>query len=327
MAQNSAIDVSMNEQMAVRAALLSLGENATKQETIKLNALKDNEEATKNTAKAASKAAVTSSTSDNIKTSLYNNFMLGNGSGLVGGDSGVVKQSDNKYSNLKFGDGTVATKGCGPSVASMVLEDTMGSSIDFAKQGGYVRGGGTEASYFKDYLGSRGIATQYMDRSSQIQSGIKSGSPTILLGQDTNNRSKSNSPFGPNPHYVLASGTDRKGNIIVKDPETGVRTYDKSILNNVKLGIATGAGAFKRSKRKYNRFFGGAPIMETDGGEIVTEATYKADVHDKKTYEKGSTDPNRIVDQNLKVYSTIATSDIDAAILVLRWVRSSQRLS
>ena len=41
-----------------------------------------------------------------------------------------------------------------------------------------------------------------------MSNAIGSGNPTILLGQDKNNTSKANSPFGPNPHYVVARGKD-----------------------------------------------------------------------------------------------------------------------
>ena len=46
---------------------------------------------------------------------------------------------------------------------------------------------------------------------------IANGEKVILLGQDATNTSKKNSPFGPNNHYVLATGVDRRGNIIVND--------------------------------------------------------------------------------------------------------------
>ena len=67
------------------------------------------------------------------------------------------------------------------------------------------------------------------------------GSPTVLLGQDMTNHSKSNSPFGPNPHYVVAQGKDKSGNIIVDDPELNkTTTYRQNILDNTSLGILTG---------------------------------------------------------------------------------------
>ena len=164
-----------------------------------------------------------------------------------------VSQYDPRFRNRSFGKSTVAANGCGPAVAATVLrsygkntgfEDT----INFAEKNGYVAGAsgvsGTRASYFQDILGSNGIITSYTSNSNNIRNAVRSGSPTILLGQDRNNRSKSNSPFGPNPHYVVARGTDSKGNVFIDDPELNrTALYKKDVLNNAKLGVMTGGAS------------------------------------------------------------------------------------
>ena len=164
-----------------------------------------------------------------------------------------VSQYDPRFRNRSFGKSTVAANGCGPAVAATVLrsygknagfEDT----INFAEKNGYVAGAsgvsGTRASYFQDILGSNGISTSYTSNSNNIRNAVRSGSPTILLGQDRNNRSKSNSPFGPNPHYVVARGTDSKGNVFIDDPELNrTALYSKDVLNSAKLGVMTGGAS------------------------------------------------------------------------------------
>ena len=164
-----------------------------------------------------------------------------------------VSQYDPRFRNRSFGKSTVAANGCGPAVAATVLrsygknagfEDT----INFAEKNGYVAGAsgvsGTRASYFQDILGSNGISTSYTSNSNNIRNAVRSGSPTILLGQDRNNRSKSNSPFGPNPHYVVARGTDSKGNVFIDDPELNrTALYNKDVLNSAKLGVMTGGAS------------------------------------------------------------------------------------
>ena len=63
------------------------------------------------------------------------------------------------------------------------------------------------------------------------------------MGRDSRNSSKANSPFGPNNHYVVASGFDGAGNLIINDPEArGTRKYSSKILNNVSLGIGINGG-------------------------------------------------------------------------------------
>ena len=151
-----------------------------------------------------------------------------------------------------FGCSTIDKNGCGPASAVSVLRSygkdlSVDNAATFAESGGYVAGdsginnpSGTRASYFDDILGRNGISTSYTNSQSKIKAAVNSGSPTILLGQDKNNSSKSNSPFGPNPHYVVTRGTDRNGNVIVDDPELkGTALYKRDILNKAKLGIAT----------------------------------------------------------------------------------------
>ena len=41
------------------------------------------------------------------------------------------------------------------------------------------------------------------------------------MGSDASNTSKANSPFGPNPHYVVANGLSADGKYIyINDPES-----------------------------------------------------------------------------------------------------------
>ena len=165
--------------------------------------------------------------------------------------SGSDIHTTQKGNFTKFGNSTIDQDGCGPAVASTVLK-AFGKNTDitdtakYAEKMGYVAGStkserGTNASYFGDILGRNGIDTKYTDNKSDINSAISSGKPTILLGEDDGNKSKTNSPFGPNPHYIVARGKDKNGNVIVDDPELkGTALYKKSILQKTKLGVVAG---------------------------------------------------------------------------------------
>ena len=174
---------------------------------------------------------------------------------LFGGGTNFISQVGNYK---KFGNSTIDGHGCGPAAATSVLNmyginSDINKNADYAISNGYVAGAsgvrGTSASYFGDILGRNGINTEYTSSASKISNSIKTGHPTVLLGQDKSNTSKSNSPFGPNPHYVVARGSDKNGNVIVDDPElNGTAIYDKSILNHAQLGIATGGASAIASK-------------------------------------------------------------------------------
>lgn len=177
----------------------------------------------------------------------------------TGSGSGFVSQTGGSYANVPFGKSgeTIGSNGCGPAVASMLVGPNRLSVTDaarYAQMKGYAASGsGTQAGYFEDILGQYGMSASYSDKKSDIYSSIRHGSGTVLLGQDSSNASKANSPFGPNPHYVLAQGTDNYGNVIVNDPElNGPAVYDKSILNNTKMGVMTGGATGIHAADRFN---------------------------------------------------------------------------
>ena len=187
--------------------------------------------------------------------SVFSSF-TGSGSGK---DKGFISQVDPQYRNIKFnksGDSelqTLGDSGCAPATAANVLNfyagrgrDEMTSAADAALR--YKENnGGVTPDYFENYLGSKGIGTYSTFNKNEMLSGINSGQPTILLGADPTN--KSNTPYGSrSSHYVLATGTDGKGNAIVQDPESrkpNALYPIKDLLNQSQLGMITGRGSGK----------------------------------------------------------------------------------
>ena len=187
------------------------------------------------------------------------NSIEGGGTGISAGASFISQLSaSNRDKNIGFNN--IGEKGCGPAAAAMADGD---SSMDdaIADAGKYQTAGGTDAAFFSDYFGKKGKSTSYMNNTSDIAKSVASGKPTVLMGRDSLNTSKANSPFGPNNHYVVANGIDSDGNVLINDPEQshGNIKYDPSILNNVSLGIGVGAGSgLNRSHRFYGMSGAGA---------------------------------------------------------------------
>ena len=172
-----------------------------------------------------------------------------------GGDSGIdskdefVSQYDYRYKDKKLGNSTVAEKGCGPAVATMLSNKYgAGLSMDDALKSAskYQDKDGTKIEYFKDVLGKKGIGVNELSGNNlqeDIINNLSNGNSVILLGNDPKNKSKKNSPFGPNNHYVVASGIDKNGNIIIEDPESsGPKSYSMDILKNAKAGLRAESG-------------------------------------------------------------------------------------
>lgn len=186
----------------------------------------------------------------------------GTGAGLdpySGGSSGFVSQYDPRYKGLSIAGDNFADKGCGPAVASMIGSSLgknipVESAVSASKR--YQNSNGVSIDYFRDVLGKNGIDSEIIagGGAGDIYNKILSGNKVALLGRDPYNTSKADSPFGPNNHYVLATGVDRKGNVIVNDPElSGPRAYSPSILKSASFGISSkerklisgGAGSVK----------------------------------------------------------------------------------
>ena len=170
--------------------------------------------------------------------------------------SGILPQVDPSIAGMKFnipGDSTrqtVGDSGCGPIAAQTILNAYTGrgpsiqGAVDFALKGGYKeKDAGVTPDYFGDYLGNYGIATSPTDNMNEVYNNIASGRPTVLMGIDPSGRPKQKTPYGTNSsHYVVASGIDNKGNIIIQDPESktpNTKYKAKDVLSKTQLGITT----------------------------------------------------------------------------------------
>lgn len=183
---------------------------------------------------------------------------------------GRAKQIDPRIANMRFnapGDKTYQTIGdsaCGPAAAVTAVQSMYGRSTDptvqaanFAIKNGYKeKDGGTKPGFFTDYFNRNGLGSSTYTNRSDMEASIRSGNPTVLMGQDKGGVNSSN-PYGKNPHYVTATGVDGKGNVIIQDPES---KYDDQVykmddvLNKSSLGIsAYGKGKNYVRASRYGR--------------------------------------------------------------------------
>ena len=89
--------------------------------------------------------------------------------------------------------------------------------------------GGTYPRFFNSYLGESGISVKQDSSINSIKNSLAAGNPVILMGN--NPADDDSTPFGPEPHYVVADGYDGR-NIRVIDSESQ-NTYDYYNANNV----------------------------------------------------------------------------------------------
>ncbi len=148
-------------------------------------------------------------------------------------------------------DENMGTRGCGPTALAMVASKLKGgfgnnyspeNMARLAEQGGYSTNSGTTPNYFTE-VGSRlGMnVTPATASPNNIAGMLGSGQPVILQGQS----SDSSSPFTSSGHYVVGVGMDRKGNVLVNDPNGRSKSKSYSMRNltkgaNLAFGFSNG---------------------------------------------------------------------------------------
>lgn len=205
----------------------------------------------------------------------------GGRSAIAGGDSGFVSQFDPRYQQYNIAGQSFGAKGCGPAVAAMA-SSAMGRPMSVSQamrySNGYQTPDGVTLDYFQNALGSQGINTEVITggSSQDMYNRIASGQKMVLLGRDPYNTSKRNSPFGPNNHYVLATGVDSRGNVIINDPEgRAPRAYNPNILRSASFGVAGGGSKARRPRRTIKnlrnkfRLIAGGASYDTDIAQAV----------------------------------------------------------
>jgi hypothetical protein len=177
------------------------------------------------------------------------------------------KQGDPKWAGT-VGSSTVSRGGCGPTSAAMMLSTIFGKQINpltmtkWAHSNGTWTGAmqwsmpGKVASSFglnMTTLGenANGVPASVLDK---VKEALKSGKPVMMTGRGTGasgSNARTDTPFTPGGHVVLAVGVDGSGNIIINDPRGPGRTkaYTDTGILDVGPGLR-GAWAFDTSGGK-----------------------------------------------------------------------------
>ena len=170
-------------------------------------------------------------------------------------------QGDPKLENVKFGNSTLGKAGCAPIAAA----NLMGSNLEYATQAAIpyqTSDGGVTPDYFTNTLGGAQTSNK-----KALSKAIKSGRPTVLLG---NSGTEQGTPFGANDHYITAMGMDRRGNIIVEDPDLPGSSYKypaSRVMRDTTTGVITGMRRAVRGRSRRKRRYGFA----REGGDYTDQ--------------------------------------------------------
>ena len=209
--------------------------------------------------------SVNTSTSHGVVNVAKGSGLFGRGSDeqdhIVEKPQDFISQVDPRYKYKKFnipGDTKVQTlgdSGCAPAAAAMAINGTVGRSTESMENASRlalkykVKDDGVSASYFDDEFSRHGLSANYMESPSKISNELMHNRSVVLMGQDSSNTSKANSPFGPNPHYITATGMSMDGKYVyINDPEASrpnIKYSASKVLGHSKLGVSAVARGSK----------------------------------------------------------------------------------
>ena len=211
------------------------------------------------------------------------------------------QQSDSRWGG-KVGSSTVSRGGCGPTSAAMMLSTIFGKEINPLTMTRWANSNGSWTGAMQwnmpDKIASAfGLGIQDLGSNANgapsstlanVKAALKAGKPVMLTGRGTGasgSAARTDTPFTPGGHVVLAVGLDGNGNVIINDPRGASRTkaYTDDGIMNVGVGLR-GAWAFNpdggsipSSITTDGDFTGGT----TTGGTTSTDGTSSAPAIDE----------------------------------------------
>lgn len=204
---------------------------------------------------------------------------------------GHLYQGDPMLENVKFGNSTLGKAGCAPVAAANLMGGGNLAYTTKMAERYQTSDGGVTPDYFANTLG--GTQT---DSKKSMMNAIKSGRPTVLLG---NSGREYGTPFGANDHYITAMGMDRKGNIIVDDPDLPGSRYKypaSRVMRDTTTGVITGMRRGLSRRRGFRRRYGFGP----EGGDPAEQ---------KQTISKIAVKAYQIIHQSEGNYGSINGDD------------------
>lgn len=138
-------------------------------------------------------------------------------------------QRDGQWASIPYGDGTIATHGCGPTCLSMAYialtgktDKDPGAMALFSDKNGYIDAGVTSWGLMGDGARQLGLHSQELGASTEaVLAELAAGHPVIC--------SVGPGDFTTEGHFIVLTAADTAGNITVNDPNSidrSQRTWD-----------------------------------------------------------------------------------------------------
>lgn len=142
---------------------------------------------------------------------------------IENGEISFVYYNQYDYPDTPYGSSTIAISGCGPTSVAIVLSTLLDEEImpyeigDYLADNGFLVTGGTNREGFANVFDEYGVKYSYLEETSEnIISALKAGDMIVYgVGE---------SDFTSGTHFIVLTGLDKNGDVIVADPASYDRT-------------------------------------------------------------------------------------------------------
>lgn len=161
--------------------------------------------------------------------------------GGFGGDIPLFRQTDPRWANIAYGEGDIATSGCGPTSFAMIVSGLGGNLGSWDKNKDGILDPGEAAAYSKaeGYNSTTGEGTSWalFDQQSASRFGLNSSNEIYPASYEyVYNELKNGYPvvasmhkghFTGGGHFIVLTGVDTDGQVLINDPNpaTGINKY------------------------------------------------------------------------------------------------------
>ena len=231
--------------------------------------------------------------------------VFGSGSGRYSQKDSSINMRYNKPGDTVYQD--INSSGCGPIAATNLINRHVRTGMgliepseaaNYALKHGYKEtNGGTDPRYFKDYFAKNGIDSKITSDKYSMRRALQNGQQVVLMGKDPG-YGMGSTPYGPNPHYVVATGI-KGNNIVVDNPEeyneytnydaqSTINKSSKAIITSSRYGMGTMNDEMKTNTKYYHK-----PKSEAfvDGSAMATSL-----INSMNTIEKDVTSKQFVLD-------------------------------
>jgi len=185
----------------------------------------------------------------------------------------LYKQWDDNWQDVPFSQGTLGTSGCAPTSMAMAMSWATGKYINpvevanYATENGLVASDGVHGADFVPAVAAHyGVEMRKTDDQEEVINLLRKGIPVVAAHD--------RGMFTDNGHFLVYSGIDTDGRVMINDPNGGVRHSDDATFSLDEI--------FNQESADYYVIDSVPQADSTDVSAVYDNDFYKMDLEEAK---------------------------------------------